>query len=529
MAYQTLGADAYCSPFPKVAKGKTYNTTIAYDQDDLSTTQGEFFHPQFEKGSGTAINFSEWQSSLPKYSPMFSLPAELSALDPAWNTCLPRIYGALDPPRALAKATALVSLDAATPAYSTAVPGAGVGPANTPATVTPAPINPENEYPSDSSGGDLGGPSANNQNVDQATSKSQKDPTGTPENSQNFDPANSKGRGDPAGASDNSQIVDPAKTPPGSTPTVNNDPSLRLSQEIPMQTVSGGSIIINGATLGPGHRMIHDGASPSAGNDRTMIDGTLYHLPTSQLSAPLIIDDQSIARASDGGIILGSSTIPLGSSATIASHTITPFPSFVILDGVRHALPTSAGAILFQPSNPQPSITAITLANGAVITQGGPPAIVSHTTYFIPLSATALFVNGNPVTLANALLTSVFAVAGQMFTANPTAFAIGGQSLSVGGPAVTVSGTVVSLGPAGLRIGSSTVALDAAQGSGDVRLGDVSMAGPGSGASAARGNQSTRAEPVAFTGVARRMEVGGRSLALLVILEVCICVAMVRI
>lgn len=116
-----------------------------------------------------------------------------------------------------------------------------------------------------------------------------------------------------------------------------------------------------------------------------------------------------------------------------------------------------------------------------------------------------------------------------MFTANPTAFAIGGQSLSVGGPAVTVSGTVVSLGPAGLRIGSSTVALDAAQESGNVRLGIVIMAGFGSGASAARGNESTRAEPVAFTGVARRMEVGGRCMALLVILEVCICVAMVRI
>ena len=92
----------------------------------------------------------------------------------------------------------------------------------------------------------------------------------------------------------------------------------------------------------------------------------------------------------------------------------------------------------------------------------------------------------------------------------------------------TNAGAILSLGPAGLQIGSSTVALDAAQESGNVRLGDVIMAEFRSGASAARGNESG-AEPVAFTGVARRKEIGGRSMAILVVVEVCICVAMVRI
>lgn len=52
---------------------------------------------------------------------------------------------------------------------------------------------------------------------------------------------------------------------------------------------------------------------------------------------------------------------------------------------------------------------------------------------------------------------SVFLVAGQSFTANPTGFFIGGTDLLPNGPAVTVSSTLVSLGASGMIIGTRTV------------------------------------------------------------------------
>lgn len=55
---------------------------------------------------------------------------------------------------------------------------------------------------------------------------------------------------------------------------------------------------------------------------------------------------------------------------------------------------------------------------------------------------------------------SVFAVAGQTFTAEPTGFAIAGTTLTQGGSAITISRTPVSLAPGGtLAMGSSTIAL----------------------------------------------------------------------
>ena len=57
---------------------------------------------------------------------------------------------------------------------------------------------------------------------------------------------------------------------------------------------------------------------------------------------------------------------------------------------------------------------------------------------------------------------SVFTVAGQVFTANPSAFSIDGTTISAGGPGVTISGTPIGLEASGvLDVGNSTVTLSA--------------------------------------------------------------------
>jgi len=109
VAYHNLGAIAECPPFPVVTRGTVYDTIIAYAFDELSTSQNNGDLPMDAKAPGTPINFTEYQLTPPKYKPWLSLPAGLSAVDPAWGTCVLLLHGALDPPRLLAQATVLTS------------------------------------------------------------------------------------------------------------------------------------------------------------------------------------------------------------------------------------------------------------------------------------------------------------------------------------------------------------------------------------------------------------------------------------
>ena len=80
--------------------GQIYNTTIAYAPEYLSTSQ----ESEFYAGTRfyTAINYTllQYPTIVTSYGPFqgttpqiyFSLPADLSLADPAWNGCLPDEY-----------------------------------------------------------------------------------------------------------------------------------------------------------------------------------------------------------------------------------------------------------------------------------------------------------------------------------------------------------------------------------------------------------------------------------------------------
>ncbi len=233
---------------------------------------------------------------------------------------------------------------------------------------------------------------------------------------------------------------------------------------------TNGGLIVGSSTIAPGSEANVAGHTISVGSSQAVVDGSTYALPSSNGAVlqvlptppPVLDAGQSIVRASNGGVVIGSSTIAPGQHATVAGHTISVGSSVAAVDGTTYALPTSPGAVLQQAPNLAQNLAAssvVTLANGAVISAGGSPATVDGTVVAIPSGDSGLVVNGKAMPLPTAAPNSIFTVAGQTFTVAPAGFSLAGQFVSPGGLAITLSGTVVSLGPSGLQIGTSTMLL----------------------------------------------------------------------
>ena len=247
---------------------------------------------------------------------------------------------------------------------------------------------------------------------------------------------------------------------------------------------SNGGIIFGSSTLALGSQTTISNEVISAGSTAVAIDGSTYALPTSAgailqtpapLNAPVLVAGQTIARASNGGLLVGSSTIAPGAEATIAGHTISAASSGstnIAIDGTNYAIPTSAGAVLETPAptpvtiSPQPVQAIITLANGATISAGGPTAVVSGTTCTVLPNDSGVVLGSKtiplpPLSVIAASTTTTITVASVTFVACSTGFPIAGitTSLSPGGPACTIAGTLVSLGQNALQVGSTIMPL----------------------------------------------------------------------
>ena len=246
-----------------------------------------------------------------------------------------------------------------------------------------------------------------------------------------------------------------------------------------MLKAPNGGVVIGTSTYSPGSQAQVSGKVLFVAIGSVIVGGTTYAIPTPSTADTIFFNKSPLSRGPNGGAIVGDVTIGLGSQSSINGHVISVGASTVILDGTSYALPNSAGAVL-QSSHSQ-SNSPVTLISGVFLTPGGNAATVSGTTYAIPSDDSGLVVNGQTISFpSQTKFQSVFTVAGQTFTAATTGFAIGGQSVALGGIAATVDGTVVSLGPSGVQIGSKTMALTSAQTT-EGGLGELIMGGFGSG------------------------------------------------
>ena len=546
--------------------GQIHNTTIAYAPEELSTSQ----ESEFYAGTRfyTAINYTLLQhpTIVTSYGPFqgttpqiyFSLPADLSLADPAWNGCLPDEYGAFDPPRTLGAASALVSPGAGAQASPVATPRPSIAPAYAPATPTPessspGPGTPQIAQPAlGSAEPNLGSngnqtpnsPDPNSPDPDMATPTLQppdpRESAGSPtnpdigsaapippltqdgsgENNAQGAPSNpdattmgSSGGEDLGGPTGNNPNVGP-----GSDPESNSDlPPADPVQPLPSagnkqaQTDAASGLVIGsnrGDTLADltipiGSKTTIAGQVISAFASSGTVYGSIYALPLNggaglQTSVPpldpLLIAGESIVRAPGGGIVIGSSTIEPGSVVTMSGYTVSAGQSDVLIDGSTYTLPSSVGAVMQQSPNNQ----AMTLSNGGIISAGGSPITLSGTVYsIIPGDGSNLVASEMAATIPK-MAQSVFTIDGQAYTAVPNGFAISGQTIAERGSAVTIGGTVFSLGPSGLQIGSSTIPLNAEE-TGGAGLGDLILSGF-VGAPTAISGAGNNSSVMAFTG-----------------------------
>lgn len=155
VAYENLWARTECRRFDDGlwVTGDSYNTTLAYKPEDLSTSHCVY-------GSYKRINYTELQyppsesafgvcyyqesgyhhAAFPRGFPIFSYPPDVSLLIPSWKSCTMSDQGAFDPPQTLNKATAMAPV---TSSPLPAAPAATVVPAHAPATPTPDPKDPQ--------------------------------------------------------------------------------------------------------------------------------------------------------------------------------------------------------------------------------------------------------------------------------------------------------------------------------------------------------------------------------------------------
>ena len=274
-----------------------------------------------------------------------------------------------------------------------------------------------------------------------------------------------------------------------------------------MQRASNGAVVVGSSTFSVRSQATIGGHVVSIGATHVVIDGTTNALPTpAPTDSPILLNGQTVQRASNGGLMIGTSTLAPGTQTTIAGHVISAGTNDVVLDSSTYALPPVAGATLVSPPKASPQRNAITLPNGSILSAGGTPVMISSEIVSVLSNDQGAVVDGSTIPFASPTAQSVFTVGGQTFTAAPSSFVVGGATVSLDGAPVIIAGTIVSLGPSGLQIGSRTVPLASATptGLGGYIVSAFDAPTAAANGTGAGGPSTTGAE--AYTGSGRRLE-----------------------
>lgn len=278
-----------------------------------------------------------------------------------------------------------------------------------------------------------------------------------------------------------------------------------------MQRASNGAVIIGSSTLPLDSQATIAGHVISVGTANVVIDGTTNALPNSAPTASqVLLNSQTIQRASNGGLVIGSLTLAPGTQTKIAGHVISVGPNNAVLDSSTYALPPVAGATLVSSPEASAQRNAITLPNGSILSAGGSPVTISGQIISVPSNDQGAVIDGSTMLFASPTAQSVFTVGGQIFTASSSSFVVGGATVSLDGAPITIAGTVVSLGPSGLQIGSMTEQLANATPTG---LGgyvmsafDAPTSAAANGTGPISGGRANATGAEAYTGVGARLK-----------------------
>ena len=374
IAYNGLEAFISCTPYGNVARGKAYNTTIAYAPAYLSTS----ISARAEQNCAfTEIIYTELANYPYSDGPslILSLPSELSSVDPAWSTCIPNSYGAFDPPSTLHQATALTSVPPDPTLSIHAAPGGHVGLPYSPATTTSSTSESPSGTPPD--------PSSDPSNHLKPINPSDDSPT--PANSRIdddvFESVDDTGRQiSPGTVDDATKLPPPSKIPylPSTTEQfIVPDPN-KAESTVPTTYASISLAQTLGAFL------------PITPSD-ALLGSSVHALPlASALKVPFIFG-QSMTRAPDGGIVAASHSISPKSHATIAGHTVYAGSTDAVIDSSTYVAPSTKTGDLPPKS--------VTLANGLVVSPYGSPSKVQIGTRVVSSDGSAITLPGAMISL----------------------------------------------------------------------------------------------------------------------------------
>ena len=380
------------------------------------------------------------------YSKNLKIPNDLTAVDPAWSTCTPGMYGSWDPPRAL---TAARNMVAPTPAQlindpsSTAAPVAGIDPTHIPATSTSPPQDPT---------------SAPSQADPPTSSVDPGSESKAAQLAENNDPAWSAGQTDKASAGGNAGD----KAAPVSTEGQDSDPATKqpinpqnipLSQSSPEASYnppavgdsSGSSTIEVGASklnVNPQDSQTTLGTSWEATKSILAVNSVVLAPPT-----PLTVGESTLEKGPNGGAVIGKST---GYEGKISSVPFFVGPDSIVIGTSTHELPTSTPVLV----GGQPMVKA---ANGGVVIGTstylqGSQAQISGT--FLSVGVENVVVGSTTYAMPTPVATDTAFIDSQSISRAPDGGAIlqGGSTIGLGVQS-SINGHVVS-------VGASTVVVD---------------------------------------------------------------------
>lgn len=445
--------------------------------------------------------FAPWGTGNPAATPLFSVPGDITLVNPSWKTCDVMSYGVWDPPIKLSKKTAMVPAAPTVSQQLTAYPRSPISTPYGPTTIVssigdpgadaprelPTIGNPDSTSPTLHSSFHTSDPpddarsSEDHSNDDSAPGA----PSATIPSTQ-IDPSAQRIKGSASSliAAPVANVQSPAPGPsPGRKPSVQpGTEATRFALSLMAPVVTSHSHTVGGQFLA-GNPNFMSSSAPIVISDQSGVDiaGT-----------PIELDILSQLAIGDSTLALPESTLP--QVHTIADPTLSAEPlGFAIAVGGGNISPggalktISATAAVLGGGALQIGITAIPLfaATNKIFIVAEQVFTAKSDAIFTEVERAArpgwgTTIDGTQVSLGSSGLVviwsstislsadqgvpPVFTIGSEVFTPNPTAIQMDGAAVTAGGPGVTVAGAQVSLGSSELLIvGTSTISLSADQ------------------------------------------------------------------
>lgn len=333
----------------------------------------------------------------PYANPRLSLPADLTDIVPAWQTCQPLFYGAFDPPSVLTKASGLAPAQAGpaavtpTPSPVPALPAVAQA---TPAAVTPAAtIAPHNDGPKAAPVDPPASVVDTNEGIPLNVNTNKV--LGTPAVSSEDRDRNSQGGGpandDPSGHSIAFAAVVANSAAQGPTPVTHPT----------SQKPAAGSEDPTSPVIGPAAAVVVKSPvrTPESAANVVVAQGTTL----TENGLPASIGGK-VALYSSGSVYVDSTPVPVAASARVTPANVVVAQGQTLTEGGPSAkvggkpVVYSAGSVYYD-STPLPIPTAsptnLVVAQGQTLTENGPSAVVGGKTALF--KAGSLYYDSTPI------------------------------------------------------------------------------------------------------------------------------------